>query len=156
MGIDEALCQIEACGSSTGDVDSRSEEASIFRLGIDQGVKAARASLDRERERTVAMGRALGDLAQAWGNGHESDEDIALDPFLAVVEGVVEEWARIDSDMLTPGYSTDPPGDGMVTALAALRHRLAIGAWSALNAGRPAELLAQIGAEIDVILASRS
>ena len=98
MGIDEALCQIEACGYSTGDVESGSEAASIFRLGINQGVKAARASLARERERTVAMRRALSDLAQAWGNGHESDEDIALDPFLAVVASVVEEWQQIDPE----------------------------------------------------------
>jgi hypothetical protein len=97
MGIDEALCQIEACGYSTGDVDSRSEEASVFRLGIDQGVKAARASLAIERERSAAL--------------------------------------RL--------------------ALSVLRRRLRIGSWSAVNAGRPSELLAQIGEEIDAILEAR-
>lgn len=95
MGIDEALCQIEACGDALGYVDPRSEAASIYRLGIDQGVKAARAALAGERERAVSSRRALGDL----------------------------------------------------------RRRLRIGTWSALNAGRPAELLTQIGTEIDAILA---
>jgi hypothetical protein len=32
---------------------------------------------------------------------------------------------------------------------------LRIGSWSAVNAGRPSELLAQIGAEIDAILEAR-
>ena len=95
-------------------------------------------ALQLARRRVTALERALRQISDAVEE--ESDP--------------LEHIAQVVSDMLTPGYSPDPPGDGMVTALAALRQRLRIGAWSALNAGRPAELLAQIGAEIDAILAA--
>ena len=65
--LDEALCQIEACGNATGDVDAGSEAASIFRLGIDQGVKAARVELARERRRTAALEDALRLISNAIG-----------------------------------------------------------------------------------------